>query len=117
MTKNGRRVNCYCSTYQCRGKEMDWRTRDRHDAKDVADRPLYPVDDEHHQQDEQINLHPEPLPTPPVAAQPYEEVPLEDIVSHVDSLPHCNDPIYETVSVQHDVCAFLLEKLHHIMYI
>ena len=49
---------------------MDWRTRDRHDAKDVADRPLYPVDDEHHQQDEQINLHPEPLPTPPVAAQP-----------------------------------------------
>jgi hypothetical protein len=34
MTNNGRRVKCYCLADRCRGKDVDWRTSEKHKKKD-----------------------------------------------------------------------------------
>jgi hypothetical protein len=91
MTKNGLRYPCYCNVFHCAGAERDYRTVDNHAARDAADRPLYPGN----QQQEEISQ--EPLPAAPIPDPPYPEVPLEDNVSHVESLPNCHEPVYETV--------------------
>jgi hypothetical protein len=97
MTKNGRRVNCYCLVYRCQGKEVDWRTRDTHAAKDADNCPLYPIEVEEPQQDECMSQDPEELPAPPAPPVPYGEMPYDDIVSHVEALPGCNEPVFQTV--------------------
>jgi hypothetical protein len=97
MTKNGRRVNCYCLTYRCHGKNVDWRTRDKHAAKDADNRPLYPVGAEELPHEEHGSQEPEELVPPPTPPLPYGEVPYDEIVSHVETLPSCNDPVFETV--------------------
>jgi hypothetical protein len=34
MTYNGHRVKCNCLANRCRGKEVDWRTSEKHKKKD-----------------------------------------------------------------------------------
>ena len=97
MTKNGLRRPCYCRAHKCGGRERDYRTVDKHAQKDDADRPLYPVADV--DSDQQEHIDPEHLPPLPIQDPPYAEVAMEDIVSHVESLPHCHEPVYETVHI------------------
>ena len=82
---------------------MGWRARDLHSKKDASNRPLYAMDDEDHKGQEQKNQNASPSePDPPAPAAPpppYQEVPVEDIVSHVESLHNCNDPVFHTVRV------------------
>ena len=93
MTKNGLRIPCMC--YRCAGASRDWRTVQLHAKWDQADRPLFqvPVDqvhdepmvDEQHEEDE-------------APSYPAVDPDIDDIVSHVESLPNCHDPMHETVS-------------------
>jgi hypothetical protein len=64
-----------------------------------------PVADVDNQQQEEINH--EPPPALPIPDPPYVEVALEDIVSHVESLPNCHEPAYETVCVIALLCIVL----------
>jgi hypothetical protein len=97
MTKNGLRVNCYCLAYACAGKEMGWRARDDHARKDAANRPLYPVVEDQSNGQDQVypdeGGEPAPLNPPPS----YYDVPMDDIVSHVETLPNVNEPLFNTV--------------------
>jgi hypothetical protein len=101
MTRNGQRVNCYCDVYRCQGKEIDWRTRNIHAKKDAENRPFYPVEDAEPQQEEHKDQDGSPqqeeLPSPSVPPLPQQDVPFEDIVSHVNSLPNSDDPVFHTV--------------------
>jgi hypothetical protein len=97
MPWNGRKINCYCEGRRCGGKPLDWRTHRDHANDDAANRPLYPVnalDENNHfgdymEQKEDVGSD-DPLP-------PYHDVPVEDIVSHVESLPNVNEAAYTSV--------------------
>ena len=117
MTKNNLRVNCYCLWKNCQGKLCDYRTERSHAAKDTANRPRYPEDNKH-QEAEQMD----PVP-PSVVLPPSEEEWGEDIYSHVENLPNCNEPVYETVSMcMHVFCVIpehimrLYLSIHNIVY-
>ena len=55
---------------------------------------------------EDAPAEPEP-PASPVQPPPYQEVPVEDIVSHVESLHNCNDPVFHTVCVYVHIMHYL----------
>jgi hypothetical protein len=104
MTLNGVRVPCYCR--KCAGASRDYRTAERHASEEAADRPLYPaaLDASSVAKDDQIDNHEVPfqpevehkeqVPSPPCPA-----VHIEDMVSHVEVMPGCNEPVYESVLV------------------
>jgi hypothetical protein len=101
MVNNGKRVNCYCSAHRCQGKEVDWRTRDAHGIKDADNRPLYrePAAPRPPGEEKFDGDNPSGIPEALQHQMPYQSVPMEDVVSHVDTLPNCNEPVYETVLV------------------
>ena len=50
-------------------------------------------------------------PIPPVVEQkeqapnpPYLDVLIEDMVSHVEAVPNCNEPVFETVPLMGCLC-------------
>jgi hypothetical protein len=47
--------------------------------------------------EEHESQEPEELVPPPTPPLPYGEVPYDEIVSHVETLPNCNEPVFETV--------------------
>ena len=101
MTKNGLRLPCMC--HKCNGASRDYRTVQNHTARDIADRPLFPplFPVNHVLEDPPLPVAPDP-PLPavhdgPEPDQPYPDVPLEDMVSHVEAMENCNEPVYETV--------------------
>ena len=97
MTKNGLRLPCMC--YSCNGASRDYRTVQAHAKKSAAERPVYPEGLEEKMQnipqDDQI-MHPIE-PEPQVTDPPYPQAAVEDVVSHVEMLPNCHEPAYETV--------------------
>jgi hypothetical protein len=110
MTKNGLKYPCYC--WRCLGASKDYRTVDNHTEWDIADRPLYRGPIEADVQPD--NNPPEPNPrihneikSDDAVVQPYPagDLEVEDIVSHVEALPNCNQPIYQ--SVRHNVTILL----------
>jgi hypothetical protein len=96
MTKNGLRIPCMC--HRCGGACKDWRTVQNHAKKDAADQPLYPasLDSPFEYKVDQIDneMQDPPQQEPPI---PDMDQPAADIVSHVEALPNCHLPVYETV--------------------
>lgn len=78
-----------------------------HAAKARANRPLYPAALEAPSEvrprdfaDDARDWQQQELPVPAVdvpADRPYAEAVDDDIVSHVEALPGCHEPVYETV--------------------
>ena len=97
MVKNGLVVNCYCNYKRCGGKQIDWRTHGVHAAKDAADRPLFPVPEEDENNHSNECMEQKEVPESTDNLPPYHEVPIEDIVSHIDTLPNVNEPVFQTV--------------------
>jgi hypothetical protein len=58
---------------------------------------LYPVGAEVMHQEEQKSQEPPDLPTAQAPPLAYGEVPFDEMVSHVEALPNCNEPVFETV--------------------
>jgi hypothetical protein len=97
MTKNGLRLPCMC--VKCGGASKDYRTVERHAATEAADVPLFPllfpVD----------HVQGQAPPDPPAVEEqeapepnpPYPDVPLEGMVSHVEAMENCHEPVYDTV--------------------
>ena len=97
MTKNGLRIPCMC--YLCNGASKDYRTVRAHVDNYRAERPVYPEGHEEKKED-MPHQHPVVQPNQPnhnVPDPPYPPASVEDIVSHVETLPNCNEPAYETV--------------------
>ena len=104
MTKNGLRIPCHCS--KCCGASKDYRTVANHYRQQEAARPLFPasLDSPSEAKCDPIDNRPDHAipnmedqmedegnrPVPPPTAP-------EDYVSHVESLPNCHEPIYQTV--------------------
>ena len=97
MTLNGVFVHCYCESHRCQGKLKTWRTHRAHAAQDAANRPQYPVPDEVENNQSNDCKEQEQVPVSNEHLQPYHEVPIEDIVSHIDVLQNVNEPVFETV--------------------
>jgi hypothetical protein len=109
MTLNGVRVPCPCS--RCRGVPRDYRTVQKHKAKEAADQPLFPmaidppsgskVDNEMadvpEEQKEIVEPEEQKEIVEPASEQLYSPPAVEDMVSHVEALPSCYEPLYETV--------------------
>jgi hypothetical protein len=96
MTKNGLRIPCFCT--KCGGASKDYRTVDAHARREEADRPLFraPIDLPEITHDDDEDMQPEEAPV-----QPYPDgmVDVYDHVSHVESMPNCNQPVYESVHI------------------
>jgi hypothetical protein len=102
MTRNFLRLPCHC--HKCAGASKDYRTVQLHAEREIADRPLFLAPQESRAEENNNaadndsymdeGIQPEDDPGPAV---PHGALEMDDIVSHVESLPNCNDPIYETV--------------------
>ena len=108
MTKNGLRIPCMC--HRCGGASKDWRTVQNHARQEAAERPLYPasLDSPSEEKVDPIDneMQDEPQEDPPIPAvdelkEHVPDVPCEEasaeFVGHVEALPNCNEPVYETV--------------------
>ena len=112
MTLNGVRVPCYCK--QCGGRSRDYRTAEKHASAEKADQPLYPSTLEASPKAKDDHIDNQQLPIPPVVEQkeqvpsaPYPDVLIEDMISHVEAMPNCNMPVFETVPRHTHVCMFV----------
>ena len=101
MTLNGLRLPCMCTRSTCNGAEKDYRTVRAHAKKDLENRPLFPAALE---QDNALANPPIPVENkqeemPPDL--PYPDIPNDDhnddLVSYVEALPNCHEPVYMTV--------------------
>jgi hypothetical protein len=104
MTKNGVRVPCWCP--KCNGDARDYRTVAVHARLATANRPLFPTPLDapsvviHNYPDVQQATENEELSAQdPILPRQQPDSEDEEIVSHVQALPNCNVPIYD--SVQH----------------
>ena len=102
MTRNGVKYKCHCN--RCRGAFRDWRTIIRH--AEASDRPLFPPsleeksdpinkEDDHADHDMDVDKHDDD----PIMANPADT--QADLVSHVESLPNCNEPVYSRRCLTH----------------
>jgi hypothetical protein len=99
MTKNGLRLPCMCA--KCGGADRDYRTVKRHAAAEAANAPLFPLLFPVDQVQDQAPPHP-PVPAledqkAPEPAPPYPAVFVEDMVSHVEAMENCHEPVYDSV--------------------
>jgi hypothetical protein len=83
--------------YLCNGASKDYRTVRAHADNYRAERPVYPEGHEENKEDHHDPVIQPNQPHPNVPDPPYEPASVEDIVSHVETLPNCNEPAYESV--------------------
>lgn len=88
---------------------MDWRTVQNHALREAAERPLYPesLDEPSEEKIDPIanEMQDDPQQVPPVPVDEQKgHVPdapcgeaIPEFVSHVQALPNCDVPVYETV--------------------
>ena len=102
MTLNGVRIPCYC--HRCLGASKCYRTVARHTKWDAADGPLFPSTPDTPSEekldptiDNQLEQPVQNMDDDLVRPYPESISVEDDIVSHVESLPNCNEPIYQTV--------------------
>ena len=107
MTLNGLQIPCYCQT--CQGQPRDYRTVEKHKARAIAERPLFPaaldsssgakgdpIENDLHEQHQQDQL-PAVVEHQGQAPVPHADMRVEDFVSHVEALPNCNEQVFLTV--------------------